>query len=328
MILLTGATGYLGSQIARELARRRVPFRVLVRDPGTLAPEIRNGGAEVAVGDLRDSDAVKRSLDGVDRVLHTAALVKMWVRDPRDFWRINVEGFQGLCRVAAESGVRRIVYTSSFIALGPSADASAGEELRNAGPFSNEYEETKAAALDWLRREGFSRYPVVALFPGVIYGPGPRTEGNLVALMIERFLGRKAVILGSGDQRWSFAFNREVVDAHLRALELERPQSEYVLAGENRSLSEFYQLLAQACGVSRSVFHVPFAAGKALGNIEVARARFFGHSPEITPGVVEIFKHDWVYSSARAERDLGFQITPLAEGLKQTVPAVRSATQG
>lgn len=322
MILLTGATGYLGSQIARELLNRRAPFRALVRDASRLAFDPAAAGCEVVVGDLGDFSALRNALRGVDSVIHTAALVKTWVPNPGEFWRVNVEGLQNLLQVALNSGVKRVVYTSSFIALGPCADANAGEGLRNQGPFRNEYEETKARALAWLRDEGLRQFPVVILLPGVIYGPGPKTEGNLVGGMIDQYLaGKFPGLLGSGEQRWSFSFNADVVAAHLAALEKGTLGGEYVLAGDNRSLNEFFRVLADLSGVRRAVRHLPFVAGKIAGAIELARAKFFGRAPQLTPGVVEIFKHDWVYSSARAVRELGYRATPLEEGLRKTLEA-------
>jgi NAD+-dependent farnesol dehydrogenase len=320
MILLTGATGYLGSEIARELRTRGTPFRVLVRDATRLGFDPAACHCQVAVGDLRDREALGTALRGVEAVLHTAGLVKMWARDPRDFRRINLEGLQNLLAEASQAGVRRVVYTSSFIALGPSADVNAGEGLRNPGPLANEYEGSKAAALEWLRTEGLRKFPVIVLLPGVIYGPGPGTEGNLVGGMISQYLaGNFPGLLGSGEQRWSFAFNSAVASAHLAALEKGNPGEEYMLGGDNRSLNDFFRVLAGFTGVRRRIRHIPFAVGKLLGGIEVARARMTGHPPLLTPGVVEIFKHDWVYSSAKAIRELDYWVAPLEEGLQKTL---------
>jgi len=320
MILLTGATGYLGSEIARELITRHEPFRVLVRDPQRLRFDPAQSHCEVVRGDLCDGAALGAALAGVEAVIHTAALVKMWVPDRREFRRINVEGLQDLLEAAAQAGVRRVVYTSSFIALGPSADVNADERLRHNGPYSNEYEETKAEALAWLRSEGLRRYPVIALFPGVIYGPGPRTEGNLVGGMIDQYVaGKFPGLLGSGEQRWSFAFNAAVANAHLAALEKGKPGEEYLLGGDNRSLNDFFRILGDYTHVRRPVRHLPFVAGKLMGALELARARWSGRPPQVTPGVVEIFKHDWVYSSAKAIRELNYWVTPLEAGLLKTL---------
>jgi farnesol dehydrogenase len=320
MLLLTGATGYLGSGIARELIARREPFRVLVRDAHRLGFDPATSRCEVALGDVRDREALRAALQGVNAVIHTAALVKMWVPDRRDFIRVNVEGLQNLLQAADQAGVKRIVYTSSFMALGPSSNASADELLRHAGPYSDAYEESKARALDWLRREGLRHFPVIVTFPGVIYGPGPQTEGNLVGGMIDQYLaGKFPGLLGSGEQRWSFAFIADVVKAHLLALEKGKLGEEYVLGGDNRSLNDFFRVLADFSHVRHPVRHLPFAMGKFVGTMEEVRARAFGHTPRLTPGAVEVFKHDWVYSSAKAMRDLGYWVAPLEEGLLKTL---------
>ena len=317
MILLTGATGYLGSAIARELIARREPFRVLVRDARRLGFDPAASHCEVARVTCATPKRLRSALHGVDAVIHTAALVKMWVRDRRDFWRVNVEGLQNLLQAAEQAGVQRVVYTSSFIALGPSADVNADEALRHAGPFSDAYEESKARALEWLRGEGRRRFPVIVTFPGVIYGPGPKTEGNLVGGMIDQYLAGKFPGLArvTGSSVGALPFIPNVVSAHLAALEKGKPGEEYVLGGDNRSLNDFFRVLADFTHVQHPVRHLPFAVGKVVGAMEVLRARAFGHAPQLTPGVVEIFKHDWVYSSAKAIRDLDYWVAPLEEGL-------------
>lgn len=320
MILLTGSSGYLGSRIAHALVDREEPFRVLVRNPDRLGLVPAEAHCEIVAGDLLDQDAVARSLKGVTQVIHSAALVKMWVRDRQEFQRVNVDGLKSLLEAADRAGVEKVVYTSSFLAAGPSSDANAGEGLHNRGPYSNEYEETKARALDWLRAEGFARFPVVALLPGVIYGPGPVTDGNLVGGMMHQYLrGRFPGLLGLGEQRWSFAFNADVVQAHMAALDKGRTGEEYFLAGDNRSLNDLFKVIGRLTGVTFPVRHIPFAIGKAYGALEVARARLFSHKPKLTPGVAKIFEHDWVYSSAKAVRELDYQVTPLEQGIRKAL---------
>lgn len=322
MILLTGSSGYLGSRIAHALVDRGAPFRVLVRNPDKLGLVPAEARCEIVAGDLCDKDAVAKALRGVKQVIHSAALVKMWVRDQEDFWRVNVDGLKSLLEEADRAGVERVVYTSSFLAAGASSDVKASEGLQNYGPYSNEYEETKAQALDWLRDAGFARFPVVALLPGVIYGPGPPTEGNLVGGMMHQYVnGRFPGLLGSGEQRWSFAYIAEVVQAHLAALEKGAPGEEYFLAGDNRSLNDLFSVIGRLTGVTFPVRHLSFTTGKLFGALEVARARLFNHNPKLTPGVVEIFRKDWVYSSQKACRELGYRVVPLEEGLKKTLEA-------
>ena len=322
MILLTGSSGYLGSRIAHALVERGAPFRVLVRNPDKLGLVPAEAHCEIVAGDLLDRRAVSEALRGVKQVVHSAALVKMWVRDRQDFWRVNFDGLKALLEEADRAGVERVVYTSSFLAAGPSSNPEAGEGLQNRGPYCNEYEETKAQSLDWLRAEGFRRFPVVALLPGVIYGPGPPTDGNLVGGMMRQYVsGRFPGLLGSGEQRWSFSYIAEVVQAHLAALEKGVPGEEYFLAGDNRSLNDLFSIIGRLTGVTFPVRHLSFTTGKAFGALEVARARLSSHRPKLTPGVVEIFKKDWVYSSGKACRELGYRVVPLEEGLQKTLEA-------
>lgn len=320
MLLLTGATGYLGSGIARELMDRREPFRVLVRDRTRLGYDPATCCCQVSVGDVSDRAALRSALQGVDEVIHTAGLAGRWVRDRRDFQRVNVEGLQNLLHTAEDAGVQRVVYTSSFLALGPSWNVNSHEGLRHRGHYCDAYEESKARALAWLRKEGLHGVPVIALLPGLIYGPGPRTDGNLVGGMIDQYLaGTFLGIIGNGKQRWSFAYIDNVVKAHLAALKKGKPGEEYLLGGDNRTLNDFFRILEDITHVRNPVRHLTFTQGKIAGVVELLRARAFGHSPRLTPEVVEISKHDWVYSSAKAIRDLDYQVSSLEEGLPKTV---------
>ena len=295
-------------------------FRVYVREPRRLEFNPGDAPCEIFVGDLAGPRSLETAMRGVKQVIHTAGLVKMWVRDPGDFERVNIAGLQNILRAAATAGVERVVYTSSFIAMGPSANPSAGEGLRHAGRYTNKYQETKARALNWLRDEGFRQFPVVALLPGVIYGAGPDTEGNLVGQMIRQYMaGKFPGLLGTGEQRWSFSYIDDVVAAHLAALHAGMVGEEYIVAGDNRPLNDLFRIVGELTNVRRPVRHLPFALGKMLGAIEGARAKLTGRAPQITPGVVEIFKHDWVYASDKAAEELGFHVTPLEEGLRKAL---------
>jgi farnesol dehydrogenase len=320
MLLLTGATGYLGSGIARELMDRREPFRVLVRDPTRLGFDPATCRCQVSIGDVTDRATLRSALQDVDAVIHTAGLVSRWVRDRREFGRVNVEGLQNLLHAAADANVQRVVYTSSFLALGPSWNEKSHEGLRHRGHYCDAYEESKARALGWLRKERQHGVPVIALLPGVIYGPGPKTDGNLVGGMIDEYLaGKFPGVVGTGNQRWSFAYIGHVVNTHLAALKKGKPGEEYLLGGDNRTLNDFFRILEDITHVRNPVRHLSFTQGKIAGALEVLRARAFGRSPRLTPGVVEIFRHDWVYSSAKAIRDLDYQVSPLEEGLLKTL---------
>jgi farnesol dehydrogenase len=323
-VLVTGVTGFLGGRVAGGLASRGWNVRGLVRDPSRW--ESRPATAEVVEGDVTAADAVRRAVSGCDAVVHAAALVKVWARDRRDFDRVNVEGLRNVVEAARDARAR-VVYTSSFIALGPS-DATPRDESppRAGGPFHNDYERTKWIADRYARHLGASGYPIVRLYPGVVYGPGALTAGNhVVGLLLQHARGRLAGLPGGGRGRLSFAFVDDVVAGFVAALEKAPQGSGYVLGGDNRSVRELFGAFERASGIRAPRRHVPFWIAALAGRAARWRAELTGVEPAVTDEVVAVYRRDWTYTSSRAESDLGYRITPLEQGIERTVRWLRES---
>lgn len=300
-VLVTGGTGYLGAAIVRALhtrghqpivfARRATAARL----PGTPCD-----------GDVRDRLSLRLALDRVDAVIHTAALVSLWRPDPREFDAVNVGGLVNVLDAARVAGVARVVYTSSFLALPP-----AGESRPLEG---NDYQRTKVAALGVARSAAASGGPVVILFPGVVYGPGAETEGNLVGRMIrDHFKGKLPGLIGA-DRRWSYSYVDDVAAAHVEAATRHDAQGEYVVGGENVPQMRVFEIVRELTG-RRLPRRIPFFLAHAIGSFEERKARWSGHPPLLTGGTVQIFQHDWTLDSARTMTELNYAITPLENGL-------------
>jgi farnesol dehydrogenase len=162
------------------------------------------------------------------------------------------------------------------------------------------------------------------VYPGVVYGPGEMTDANLVVNMIADHLhGRLPGIVGPGDRRWSYAFVDDVARGHLLALERGGRGQRYFLCGENATLSELFAKLQELTGRPAPSRHIPYAAATALGGLMFLWAELTGHPPELTHREVGVFREHWAYSSAKAERELGYEVTPLVEGLRRTVEWLR-----
>jgi farnesol dehydrogenase len=317
-IFLTGATGFLGHELLQGLHARNHEITALVRSPERAAGF--PAGVRRVQGSIEKPESYRRALAGHDVLVHAAALVKMWRRDRRDFDRVNVEGTEKAIRAASDAGLRKIVYVSSFIALGPSNGAPLQEDdARRASAFHNDYERTKHLADQAARRFIEKGYPLYVIYPGVIYGPGNLTDGNLVARNIIPFLNGR-MPFGISIKDWSYAFVQDVVQGFVKVIEGQPPSRRYILGGDNRSGEEFYETIHEVTGKRPPRWNIPLGVAAAAGYGEYLLAEMFGREPRLlTHQVARVYGRSWTYDSSRAMRELGYTITPLKEGLSRLV---------
>jgi farnesol dehydrogenase len=322
-ILLTGASGFLGGKLAELLAPAH-ELRLLYRAEAQRAAF--PAGAEALRGDLRDAASLERAMAGCDAAIHAAALVKI-LAPARDFDEVNVEGLRNVLAAAERTGLSRLVYVSSFMALGPT-EKGPGGELDETAPaaereFINDYERTKTRA-DRLAREAIAAgRPLDVVYPGVIYGPGSLTEGNLVVRhLLDLAGGKLPALLGKPERRWNYVFVDDVAGGIVRLLE-GTPGRRYVLGGENVRQEEFYALVARLGKIKVPSLRMPDWLAKTSGFAMKSWAQMTGGTPQLTPDLVEVYRHDWAYSSAKAGRELGYAPRPLAEGMGPTLDWLR-----
>ncbi len=321
-VLLTGGTGFLGKNVARHVAAAGHTLRVLAR--GTSNLEGLPKDIEVARGDVTDAPSLARAAVGCEAVLHMAAMVKMWTPDRERFDAVNVGGFRNALAAAKAAGAR-LVYTSSFIAVGPTGAQPVDETHIHAGDrYRNDYERTKALADRLAREAAAAGDDVVMLYPGVVYGPGDMTDGNLVVQMVSDHLrGKFPGIIGPGDRYWSYAYVEDVAAGHVAALERGRRGERYFLCGENVTMNGLFETLQGVSGARPPKVHIPYPVAAVLGRSLWAWAELTGHPPLLTHEVVDVFREHWAYSTRKAEAELAYRPKPLAEGLRLTVDWLR-----
>lgn len=321
-VLVTGVTGFLGGQVAGHLARAGHSVRGFVRDAARW--QDRPDSSEQAVGDVTDAGALLRAAEGCDTIVHAAALVKMWAKDRRRFDRVNVEGLRNAIDAARGHGAR-LVYISSFIALGPTDGRVFDEQTpRDSTVFHNDYERTKWIADQMARKVEPRAIDLVRLYPGVIFGPGALTPGNhVVQLLLQHARGKLPGMLGGGTERQCFAYVDDVAAGVVLATEKATPGSGYILGGENRNAVELFRSFERASDIAPPRRHIPFAVAGWIGKLQRWRAELLGIEPELTDEVVRIYRHEWAYSSAKATRELGYSITPFDGAVAQTVAWLR-----
>jgi NAD+-dependent farnesol dehydrogenase len=310
-VLVTGGTGYLGRAVVRALSAAGHDVVLYGRSASA------SGLPAAAVdGDIRDTAGVLGAAAGCDAILHGAAIVATWLRRSRDFDDVNVGGLRAVLEAAARHRIGRVIYTSSFLALPPAG--------LDAAPRWNDYQRTKAAAdlvADAAVRRGA---PLIRLYPGVIYGPGIATEGNLVGRMVAQHLaGTLPGVIGA-DRIWSFSFVEDVAAAHVAALRAGTPGARYLLGGEDAPQMRVFDIVRQLTGRERPR-RIPgwLAAPAALA--DELTAAWFGRTPLLTTGTLEILLRDWPLGHALASDELGYRVTPLEDGVARLVRALTPA---
>lgn len=323
-VLVTGATGFLGRRTVARLAPRH-ELRLLVR-PGA-SRERFPAGVEFVGGDVTDRTSLAAGAAGCDAVLHAAALVKIDA-PAAEFDRVNVGGLENVLAAAADAGVGAVVYVSSFIALGPTEAAPGGELDERAESASrtwiNDYQRTKTLSDQRARRAIADGVPLSVVYPGVIYGPGELTEGNiLVRHLLDLAHGRLPALVGRAERRWNYVFVDDVAAGIAATLEQRLPGRRYMLGGENVTQGELYALVAELGGIRVPRLRMPDLLASASGAAMKAWARLTGGVPRLTPDLVEIYRHDWAYDSSTAGRELGYRPRTLRAGLETTLAWLR-----
>lgn len=325
---VTGATGFLGSHVARVLADQGADLRLLVRPTsnlknleGLLSPGTR---AETAIGDLRDPASLEKAMAGCDTVFHVAADYRLWVRDPEEMYKSNVEGTRAILKAARKNGVRRVVYTSSVATIGFTEDGSPADENSpvSVADMIGPYKKSKFMAEQIALEVGRSGMQVVTVNPTTPVGEQdvkPTPTGRIVV----DFLKRKfPAYVETG---LNLVDVRECARGHVMALEKGRSGERYILGGENLTLKQILDALGKITGLPSPNIKLPYAFAFAAGVVgEMITGRLLHGEPRATVDTVRLGKKKMFASSYKAERELGWKIVPVEDALRRAVAWFRA----
>lgn len=320
-IFVTGASGFIGERLCEKLAAEGRQVRALVRNPRK-AEGLRQANIQLLEGDMTDPERLKPGMEGCRAVFHLAALAGVWHPDPDAFYKVNIQGTLNVLHAAHAAGAGRVVITSTAGVMGATRDGREVDENTHPAPeLTTEYERSKLEAERQAKEFGAKTgLEVVIVNPSRVYGPGQWSVSNSVTRMIRLYAaGKWRFIPGDGRSIGNYVYIDDVVKGHLLALEKGRNGERYILGGENYSFNAFFELLAQITGRRHAMFRLPLPLMTAFANLQQLLADQFGRQPLITPPFVQKYVRHWPLSSRKAETELGYRITPLADGIRQTL---------
>jgi dihydroflavonol-4-reductase len=320
---VTGATGFLGSHVARVLCEQGAKLRLLVRATSNLK-NLHGLPAETVTGDLRDPASLEKAMAGCDTVFHVAADYRLWVRDPQEMYRSNVEGTRALLQAARENSVRRLVYTSSVATIGFKTNGSLADEDSpvSMSDMIGHYKRSKFMAEQVALEAGRSGMHVVIVNPTTPVGEGDVKPTPTGRILLD-FLKRKfPAYVETG---LNLVDVRECARGHLAALERGQPGHRYILGGENLTLKQILDKLRDITGLPSPRIRLPYIFAFATGVIdETITGRMLNKEPRATIDAVRMGKKMMFATSAKAERELGWKIVPVNDALRRAVEWFRA----
>jgi len=315
---VTGATGFVGSHVATVLAEQGAELRLLVRT-GSDPKNIQELNADRVIGDLCDPESIDRAMAGCDVVFHVAADYRLWVRDPAQMYRANVEGTQTILQAARKNRVRRVVYTSSVATMGFTVknlpvDESSPVSLEN---MIGHYKRSKYMAEEVAIAAGRDGIDVVVVNPSTPVGEQdikPTPTGRIVV----DFLKKK--FPAYVDTGLNLVDVRECARGHVAALEKGRSGERYILGGENLTLKQILDKLAAITGLPSPRVRLPYAVALASGVVDtVVTGVVLRREPRVTLDAVRMGRNKMFVSSLKAERELGWKAVPVDAALRRAV---------
>lgn len=321
--LVTGATGFVGAAVTRALlgAGRRV--RVLAR-PQSDRRNLRGLEVEIAVGALDDPASLGAAVAGIGTLFHVAADYRLWVRDPASMFRANVEGTRALMELSLAAGVERVVYTSSVATLGLRSDGVPADEATPStlGDMVGPYKRSKFLAEAEVRRlVATQQLPAVIVNPSTPVGPGdvkPTPTGRMIR---DAGAGRMPAFVDTG---LNLVHVDDVAQGHVLAEAKGRIGQRYILGGENLSLAEIFSRIAALAGRRPPTLRLPLAAVWPVAAIAETIARVTRREPMVTFDSLRMARKTMFFSSAKAERELGYRARSVDDALRDAIEWFRA----
>ncbi len=323
-VLVTGASGFVGSAVAAKLVERGFSVRALVR---ATSPRSHLAGLDLdyVQGDLRDAETIRPAMAGVRYLFHVAADYRLWARDRNEIVVNNVTGTRVMMEEALRAGVERIVYTSSVATLavqrdGTSVDETVPlEELKAIGAYKRSKVAAERLVERMIAQQGL---PAVIVNPSTPIGPRDVKPTPTGRIIVEAARGRMPAFVDTG---LNLVHVDDVAQGHLAALDRGKIGERYILGGQNVQLSEMLTVIANLIGRRPPRVRLPRSAIVPLALAAETIARFTGREPFVSMDALRMSRYRMFFTAAKAERDLGFTARPFTDALTDAIRWFRDA---
>jgi dihydroflavonol-4-reductase len=323
MILITGASGFVGAAVVRQLLAAGHAVRALIR-PNSARANLDLLAVEIVQGDLRDPASLNRAMAGIRFVFHVAADYRLWARHPQDIVRTNVEGTRALMEAALRVGVERIVYTSSVATLKARPDGAPSDETFPLDPASaiGAYKYSKVVAERLVETMVAERkLPAVIVNPSTPIGPRDVRPTPTGRIIVEAAAGRMPAFVDTG---LNLVHVDDVAAGHLLALAEGRIGERYILGGQDVLLGDMLREIARQTGHSPPKLRLPRRLIFPIAYAAEAVAYFTDREPFVTTTGLRLAKDRMFFTSARAERELGYRPRPYNEAIADAIAWFRA----
>lgn len=317
IVLVTGASGFVGAAVARAAVARGFKTKVLMRPTASHA-NIKGLDVEPVGGDMRDAASMTAALSGARYLFHVAADYRLWARDPSEIERNNLEGARATMQAALKAGVERVVYTSSVAALKP-GDGEAVDETSRHSPQSviGAYKRSKLVAEREVERLiAQENLPAVIVAPSTPIGPRDIKPTPTGRVIVEAATGRMPAFVDTG---LNLVHVEDVAEGHFLALEKGRIGQNYILGGEDVSLETMLGDIAAIAGRKAPTIKLPRGPLFPLAYGAELLARLTGKEPFLTADALRMSRYRMFFSSAKAKAELGYAARPYQQGLKDAL---------
>ena len=323
-VLVTGASGFVGSAVAAKLVERGFSVRALVR---ATSPRAHLAGLDLdyVQGDLRDAETIRPAMAGVRYLFHVAADYRLWARDRNEIVVNNVTGTRVMMEEALRAGVERIVYTSSVATLAVQRDGTSVDEtvpldeLKAIGAYKRSKVAAERLVERMIAQQGL---PAVIVNPSTPIGPRDVKPTPTGRIIVEAARGRMPAFVDTG---LNLVHVDDVAQGHLAALDRGKIGERYILGGQNVQLSEMLTVIANLIGRRPPRLRLPRSAIVPLALAAETLARFTGREPFVTMDALRMSRYRMFFTAAKAERDLGFTARPFTDALTDAIRWFRDA---